>query len=239
VTGADLAERRLARLIGGDPAETRGPLLNAIALADTAAGSRDTLLAQAITRSPEVEAARRRHAAAAAEADAAGGARWPRIDLAASLKDWRDKGGNHSTEWQAGVRLNQAIFTGGEISERLSGARAERERAADLLRLTELTAAESVDHALGAVHDARAQVLSWERARDRFAEVARIERVRLAAGPGTQTDYLAAEADLLAASASLVAARHGEIAARVELARVTGELDRAWLAETLIAEEPR
>jgi outer membrane protein TolC len=236
-TGIDIAERELARLTGADPAETRGPVLAPVALADTAAGDRAALAAQVLANSPELAAARERHAASAAGLAAAKGARWPQLDLGASLMDWRDDGGNHSTEWQAGVRLQQAIFEGGAIRERIAGARAEQDRAAGALRLAELEAEARLDRALGAVGDARAQVSSLERARDRFAEVARIERVRLAAGPGTQSDYLAAEAELLAARASLVEAKHREIAARVELARVTGGLDRAWLAATITSEE--
>ena len=61
----------------------------------------------------------------------------------------------------------------------------------------------------------------------------RIEKLSLEAGSGTQTDYLRAEADLLAARAGWIEARHGEVTARAELARVTGALDRAWVARNL------
>ena len=52
-------------------------------------------------------------------------------------------------------------------------------------------------------------------------------------GSGTETDYLDAEAALLSNRAALVQARNAEIAARVELARVTGQLDAGWLMRTL------
>ena len=68
--------------------------------------------------------------------------------------------------------------------------------------------------------------------------MARIEQLRVDAGVGTQTDYLAAEADLLASRAQLVEARNGEIAARVELARAAGGLDLGWFDRTLIASNP-
>jgi outer membrane protein TolC len=74
---------------------------------------------------------------------------------------------------------------------------------------------------------------SLEPAIARFRELARIERLLLDAGSGTQTDFLNAEADLLTAQANLVEARHAEIAARVELARVAGELNLDWLADAV------
>ena len=70
---------------------------------------------------------------------------------------------------------------------------------------------------------------------EQSAEVARIERLTLDVGSGTQTDYLDAEAKLLSARASLIEARHAEISARVELARITGELSRDWLGRTVEA----
>ncbi|MDO8667184.1 MAG: TolC family protein, partial [Gemmatimonadales bacterium] len=60
-------------------------------------------------------------------------------------------------------------------------------------------------------------------------EVARIERLSLEVGSGTQTDYLDAEANLLRARASLIEARHAEISARIELARIAGELSPDWI----------
>jgi outer membrane protein TolC len=69
-----------------------------------------------------------------------------------------------------------------------------------------------------------------------FGEVARIEKLRLDSEAGTQTDFLEAEAQLLGAEAQLVDARHAEIVARVEIARITGTLDLAWIDKTLEAE---
>jgi outer membrane protein TolC len=66
-----------------------------------------------------------------------------------------------------------------------------------------------------------------------MTEVARIEKLSLDVGSGTQTDYLSAEADLLAARANLVNARYREIVTRVDLARITGQLSLEWLAQNL------
>ena len=63
----------------------------------------------------------------------------------------------------------------------------------------------------------------------------RIERLRLETGTGTQTDYLRAEADLLEVRSRLIEARHVELVSRMDLARLSGRLDRTWLNENLEA----
>jgi hypothetical protein len=44
-----------------------------------------------------------------------------------------------------------------------------------------------------------------------------------------QTDFLAAEADLQAARAGLARSRQAGIAVHIELARLLGTLDQAWI----------
>ena len=78
--------------------------------------------------------------------------------------------------------------------------------------------------------EAAARAASLRVAVDRFAEVVRIERLRLDTGSGTQTEYLRAEADLLTARAALTEAQHAVVALWVELARITGDLTLAWLS---------
>jgi len=90
-----------------------------------------------------------------------------------------------------------------------------------------------VDRSLAALREAHARVAALQTAVDQSAEVARIERLSLEVGAGTQTDYLTAEANLLSTRAGLIEARHAEISARVDLARITGELSRDWPARTL------
>ena len=97
------------------------------------------------------------------------------------------------------------------------------------MRLLELQTENDVDEALNLALETRALVESLSRAVQLQSEVARIERLSLDAGAGTQTDYLRAEADLARARSILVEAQHAEIAAWVQLARVVGELTPEWL----------
>ncbi len=72
-------------------------------------------------------------------------------------------------------------------------------------------------------------MVSLEAAATRFEEVARVSKLLLESGSGTQSDYLESEADLLVARASLARARDTEIGARIRLARTLGVLDAAWI----------
>jgi outer membrane protein TolC len=83
------------------------------------------------------------------------------------------------------------------------------------------------------LREAHARVAALRSAVELSSEVTRIERLSLEVGSGTETDYLDAEAKLLSARAGLIQARHAEISARVELAGLTGELSRGWLAQAL------
>ena len=101
------------------------------------------------------------------------------------------------------------------------------------LRLAELDAAARVDRAWSAMEESRARTASLSTAVAGFSEVARVEKLRLDTGTGTQTDYLKAEADLLNTRADLAGARYGLLTARVTLALATGQLSPAWLAANL------
>jgi outer membrane protein TolC len=146
---------------------------------------------------------------------------------------WSDDAGHTALEWNAGLQLAWPLFTGGAVRRGMARTAAAERAALAAVRTTELQIEEQVDRALARVTQAHARAASLATAVLRFAEVARIDKLSLDAGSGTQTDYLRAEADLLEARAGLVDARNGEMAARAELARVAGILDRRWVESTL------
>jgi len=226
----DVAERDLARLLGADPEATRADSLAIVVSRDADVPPGDALVARAREVSPILQGAQREVAAAEAVGAAARGARWPRLDLVGAYVDRGAASGENQAEWNVGVQLSYPVFTGGAVGSRIARADAERRAAGEALREAELQLAHDVERARAAVAEARARVASLETAVARFAEVVRIEQLRLAVGAATQTDYLQGEADLFETRAALIAARHGEIGARVELARLIGDLDPAWLA---------
>jgi outer membrane protein len=232
-TALDTSERELARLLGSAVDEAGLPGLVPVALADSLLPPRDSLTCEASRFSPAVIQARSQLAAAAAGRVLARGVRWPSLRAVGNYVDRRNEEGYHADEWSAGLVLSYPLFTGGAIKGALARAGATERAAAEQLRLAQMQVAGETDRALGAVNEARARVRSLAAATGRYAEIVRIEELRLETGVGTQTDYLNAEADLLSASASLVEARHAEIAARAELARLSGQLNSDWIARHL------
>jgi len=227
----DIAERELARLTDLPPDGTRADRLVAVEGATAPEPARDDLLTRALAANPVLERARREQAAANAGRAVATAARWPTLDLFGAYMDRGGLDTEHQLEWNLGVHLSYPLFTGGAVAGAAARAGAESRAAAQRVRAVEQQVARDVDRALAAVEGTAARVASLETAVTRFAEVVRIETLRLDAGSGTQTDYLNAEADLLAARAALVEATHGAIAARVDLARVVGLLDLAWVED--------
>ena len=229
----DLAERDLARLTGAGEDETRSGRLVPMRLADSLLSPRTELLDAARSASPAVARARLQAAAAEADVSVAKGALWPQIKLGATYYQRGSADTRSWGEWSTGAVVSFPLFTGGANSSEVARSRAGQREMEEQLRLAELQLAQELDRAHSAVQEAAAREASLTSAAARFAEVARIEKLALDAGSGTQTDYLTAEADLLAARASLAEATMNEIAARLELARVTGELSLPWLQRVM------
>lgn len=229
----DTSERELARLVGASPDETRAARLDALSIVARQEPARETLVAIATGASPVLQDARHRLAAAEAAIGAAESARWPQLEAVGNFVGFGSAAGHFTSEWNAGVQVVYPVFNGGATGQRIARARAAREAAAEQVRNIELQIRGELDRALSALREAAARVASLESAVLQFTEVVRIEKLRLETGTGTQTDYLGAEADLLGARASLADLQYAEVVARVELARVTGVLDRTTLSQVV------
>jgi len=232
----DVAEHDLAQLTALPYAAVRTAPLPGLRLADTAfatdtsAAVRGTLVARARQASTEVLEAEQRARAADAARGVAQAAWFPEVRVAGAYVDRGRWEGDFTAEWQVGVALSYPLFVGGGRRNAVRRATADGRAAAEQLRAVGLNVEQGVDQALAGLRQAHARVAALRSAVEQSAEVARIERLSLEVGAGTQTDFLTAEANLLAARAGLIEARHAEIGARVELARITGELSRDWLA---------
>lgn len=234
----DLAqsERDLTGLTGIPQVRTRARNLTGLSLADTALAPADTLVARAFQASPAVVEAERNAAAAHAGEGGAKASRLPRLELTGAYQVWSDPDGNSNNEWNAALQLTQPLITGGELSGRIRKASAARTQADEALRLARITTRRAVLQAADRVRETAARVSGLRAAAARYEEVARIEALSMQTGTGTQTDFLTSEADLLDARASLAEARRAEIMARVELARLTGDLNPDWLRNMLETE---
>jgi outer membrane protein TolC len=228
----DTAERELARLIGTDPGATRARQLVAFDLSQPP-GDRAQFLEVALARNPGVASARQRVATADTAIVLADTTRQPRVSLTGRLTDFGSAVGHFTNEWSTGVQLAYPLLDGGAARTRVARAQAGRDVARARLRLATTDVGTSLDRTLSAAREADARATSLGAAIAQFEEITRIEQLRLDEGVGTLTDYLLAEAELLGARAGLVEARYATLAARVELARVTGQLELPWLRQYL------
>jgi len=235
----DGAERDLGRLLDVDVSAARAARLRPVPAQSaevTWAPVREQLLARALAANPAVARAGEELAAAEAAVAATRAARRPTLRLEGNLLGFASVDVDPTEEWNAGVRLAVPLFDGA-LGGRVARDEAARDGAAQSLALVRREVEAQVDRALATLAESVARAGSLEEAVARFAEVVRVERLRLENGVGIEGDYLDAEADLLAARAAATEARYGIVAARAELARVEGALTVSWLEE-LSNDEP-
>ena len=235
-TNVDMAEYDLSRLMGVSFASVHAAALSTVQLArlgGDAATDRAAMVARAGSANADLQAAARRADAAAASVGAAKAGRLPQFQATTAIIDRSNITGRWQSEWQVGVGMSWPLFTGGARESLVSRAEASSRAAREQLRMTRLTAEQQVDEARAAFDASRARMLALDVAVLQATEVARITALARDLGDGTQTDYLIAEASLFRARSGLVQARHAAVAARVELARVLGELNRAWIVNSL------
>lgn len=233
----DNAERELARLLDVPVEQTRSGRLLPVEPADSQAPLREALreemTTEGIASSPAVAQARAQVAAAEAQISLARAVARPEVRAVGNYNGWTSSQGEFTAEWNAGLQLAVPLFDGGATRSRIARTEAAHRAAQEQVRAAEIQVREEVDRAAAAVEEAEARIASLGKAVERFAEVARVQKLLLDEGAGTQTDYLNAEADLLAARAGLADARHAAILARVDLARAAGRLTPEWLRENL------
>lgn len=232
----ELAERDLARLTGLDAARTRVDRLEPLAAAPPPPRPRDELAARALAASPELTSAGAEVAAAETAVRVAAAGRRPRLGTRGAFVEYGTFDGLDAGEWQVGLSVSLSIFDGGRTAARVSRAEAERDAAVSRRETVRRRLLAELDSALADASQARARAASLAEAVAQYREVARVEALRLEQGVGTQADYLDAEADLLSAESAFQEARFAEIVAYTELARVTGDLDLAWIESRLTEE---
>lgn len=239
VADLDVAEHELAAVTGLPFLSIHTARLATLRLtdttwaADTVGASRAALVARALINNPDAVLAQRRAAAAAATADAARAMALPQIQASGAYLSPGSINGNFHPDWQVGIQMSYALFTGGAATSAVHAADADARAASGAVRLAQLTAADAVDHALASLRGALARTAALETAEAQLAEVVRIEALARDVGEGTQTDYLTVAADLLRTRVTLIDSRYAELLARIELARLTGELSPDWLARNV------
>jgi outer membrane protein TolC len=197
---------------------------------DTNESSRRALVEHALRSSSELRELADRSRAASALVAASHATRFPELRALGAVVDRGRLKGDFAAEWQLGVALSYPLYTGGSRTHLIARAEADERAVRQQALVVRLNIESGIDRALAALREAHARAAALESAVEQSAEVARIERLSIEVGSGTQSDFLAAEAALLQVRAGLIEARNTEFSARVELARLTGELTRDWIA---------
>ncbi|HKS06873.1 MAG TPA: TolC family protein [Gemmatimonadaceae bacterium] len=197
---------------------------------DTTDASRRALVAQAVKSSSELRELDDRSRAASALVAASHATRYPELRALGAVVDRGRLKGDFAAEWQLGVALSYPLYTGGSRTHVIARAEADERALRQQTLVARLNVESGIDRALAALREAHARTAALESAVEQSTEVSRIERLSIDVGSGTQSDFLAAEAALLQVRAGLIEARNAEFSARVELARLTGELTREWIA---------
>ncbi|HEV8239650.1 MAG TPA: TolC family protein [Thermoanaerobaculia bacterium] len=233
VAERDRVARDLVRQLGDEAPAAPLQSLTAVTLAEPEPPPRGELLARALEHNGEVGRARRELDAAASAVAAARAGRAPSLRAEGNLLGFAGGNGDASGEWNAGVRVAVPLWDR-HVAARVALAEAGRDAAAASLRVVSDQVAADLDRAWADFAAARARADSLSEAEARYAEVLRVEKLRLSAGAGVETDYLRAEADLLAARANAAEARNRAAAARAELERIAGELTPEWVARAFV-----
>ena len=232
-SNVEVAENALARLIGVPPDSMRLVAMQSLSPTDENDTASVDARALARTSNPQLQQAQRQIAAAQATRAEARGAWLPRVTLGGRYVDYTSTKTAPQLEWQGGAQLSYPILTGG--ARRAANERADAEvRAAQAqYDVAQRQLDDAIDRAISARNAAHARVAALSSAVAQSEEVARIEKLALDTGEAVQTDYLTAQADLFRARAALSDAVAAEIIARVEIARVTGQLNEDWIAQNL------
>ena len=194
---------------------------------------RDTIAALSMTSNPDLDVADRAVDAALSQRKAASAGWYPKFDVIGGLQLFGSGSGSFSTLWQAGLQVSYPLFLGGRRSSTVNAASASVEIAQYQYESTSLQVQEAIDRAVGSVRELRARVDALTISAGHLEEIVRIEQLTLDAGTGVQAEYLRAQANLRETRARLAQVRHTEIAARLELSRLSGDLDVGWLEQSL------
>lgn len=184
-----------------------------------------------LRRRPDLEAAFLRVQAADAELASAIAARYPRLDLSASLESAAASPSALFQDWigQIAAGLTVPLFRGGQLEADVDRTRAARDVAFNEYAQTVLDAVAGVESALAAERADRSRVASLEKQVTLGERVLEQLRYRYRNGGADFLDVLDAQTTLQDNQRSLLEARWALVADRIELVRT---LAGGWPADT-------
>ena len=151
------------------------------------------------------------------------GLNYPALDLVGNYGRRAGSGFDSDEEvWNAGIKVNLNIFSGGVITHRIRRARYEYLEKESELKDLKLRAIQEIKDALSKIKEARARIEAKRKAVESARESFRIERLRYETGAGTITDVLLQQAEWLNQKAGLTRALYDLEMGKAELDRALG-----------------
>lgn len=192
----------------------------------------DAVPARVLAQRPDLAAAERALAAAAAEVGAAQADRWPRLALTGSVgrAGLRFGGQDYGAQtWSFGPSLLAPVFDAGRRGAAVDAASARYDEAAAAWRERVLGAVREVEEALTRLDAAEAREKDAERAAAGYAEFLAAAQTQWRVGTGSLLDLEQARRNALAAEAALVQVRRERVGAWLALYKAVGG---GWQPET-------
>lgn len=213
----DLQKRLLANLLGLDSEASTLKVSGSLGYEKLSLDVED-LLAKALRRRPDFNAARERLAAQARKVDVARAAHWPAINLVGSYgyrgtafaQVMDDRNPKHPTrrgpiyedDGNIGVTLSLPLFEGGRLNAKVREELATLAAAQERLRKLNLQIRQEVESAVLDISSSSERIKALEKSLEAAKESLRVETLKYNLSAGTITDVLDAQAALLATETS-------------------------------------
>ncbi|WP_377154247.1 TolC family outer membrane protein [Roseateles sp. UC29_93] len=226
----DLRVKRvtLDQLVGRVGVEPR-PLAVPVALPPVAPSSVEPWVSQAEGAHPAIRKAQLGLDIARIEIERAQGARWPTVDLNASLGVQRQTGegvsytGN-TKQGSLGVSVNLPVYTGGQITNRIKETMSLEEKSRNDLNFARRSVEESTKRAFFGVQSLQAQVKAYEAAESSSKLALEATQLGYKVGVRVNLDVLNAQTQLYTTQRDLAKARYDVLVNSLKLRQASGQL---------------
>ncbi|OWQ45823.1 channel protein TolC [Roseateles noduli] len=226
----DLRVKRvtLDQLVGRVGVEPR-PLAVPVALPPVAPSTVEPWVSVAEGAHPAIRKAQLGLDIAKIEIDRAQGARWPTVDLNASLGVQRQTGegvsytGN-TKQGSLGVSVNLPVYTGGQITNRIKETMSLEEKSRNDLNFARRSVEEGTKRAFFGVQSLQAQVKAYEAAESSTKLALEATQLGYKVGVRVNLDVLNAQTQLYTTQRDLAKARYDVLVNSLKLRQASGQL---------------
>jgi outer membrane protein len=187
--------------------------------------SLEALQRQALAQRPELRINERQVAIGTSRERIARGERLPTLSVVGSVQELAGTDLQFTNEWNVGLQLTVPLVDGGVRRAHEEDAAIARQQAEYTLDQTRLEVMRQVQDAWDALNEAGSRLVVTQTSIAEATEALAIEKLKYEQGVGITTDLLNAESALLVAEADRLQAQFDLITARLNILRVTGELN--------------